>query len=66
MALSQATVLIVDDEELNREGLARRLQRQDYEVALAKNGREAIELLALRGNRTYSKLGQNVLQLLIN
>jgi len=32
MAAPQATILIVDDEELNRDGLARRLQRHDYEV----------------------------------
>jgi sigma-B regulation protein RsbU (phosphoserine phosphatase) len=45
MAVPQATILIVDDEELNRDGLARRLQRHDYEVAVAKSGEEAIELL---------------------
>src|SRR4051812_35237460 len=43
-----ATLLIVDDEELNREGLARRLQRHDYEVVAASSGREAIELLGGR------------------
>jgi sigma-B regulation protein RsbU (phosphoserine phosphatase) len=48
MATPLATVLIVDDEELNRDGLARRLQRQDYEVATARNGREAIEILGGR------------------
>src|SRR5262245_55730801 len=48
MAAPQATVLIVDDEELNREGLARRLQRHDYEVVTARSGREAIELLGGR------------------
>jgi sigma-B regulation protein RsbU (phosphoserine phosphatase) len=48
MAAPQATILIVDDEELNREGLARRLQRHDYEVAVARNGREAIEILGGR------------------
>jgi len=48
MAGPQASVLIVDDEELNREGLARRLQRQDYAVAVAGSGREAIELLGGR------------------
>lgn len=41
-------VLIVDDEELNRDALARRLQRHDYEVVAAKSGREAIELLCGR------------------
>jgi sigma-B regulation protein RsbU (phosphoserine phosphatase) len=48
MAAPQATLLIVDDEELNREGLARHLQRHDYQVAVAKSGREAIELLGGR------------------
>src|SRR5262245_1645768 len=45
MATPQATLLIVDDEELNRDGLTRRLQRHDYEVVAAKSGSEAIELL---------------------
>jgi sigma-B regulation protein RsbU (phosphoserine phosphatase) len=48
MATPQATLLIVDDEELNRDGLARRLQRHDYEVVAAKSGREAIDLLGDR------------------
>src|SRR5262245_46756588 len=48
MAAPLATVLIVDDEELNRDALARRLERQDYEVATARTGREAIELLGGR------------------
>ena len=48
MAAPQATLLVVDDEELNRDGLARRLQRHDYEVVTAPSGREAIELLGGR------------------
>jgi DNA-binding response OmpR family regulator len=48
MAAPQATVLLVDDEEMNRDGLARRLQRHDYEVVTARSGREAIELLGGR------------------
>jgi sigma-B regulation protein RsbU (phosphoserine phosphatase) len=48
MNAPQAAVLIVDDEELNRDGLARRLQRHDCEVVTAKSGREAIELLGGR------------------
>ena len=48
MTAPQATILIVDDEELNRDGLARRLQRHGYEVAAAKSGREAIELIGGR------------------
>jgi sigma-B regulation protein RsbU (phosphoserine phosphatase) len=43
-----ATLLIVDDDELNRSGLTRRLQRHEYEVFAARNGREAIELLGGR------------------
>jgi serine phosphatase RsbU (regulator of sigma subunit) len=39
------SLLIVDDEELNREGLARRLERYGYAVTCAANGRQAIELL---------------------
>src|SRR5687767_13910575 len=37
MSAPQAKLLIVDDEELNRDGLARRLQRHDYEVAVANS-----------------------------
>jgi len=48
MSTPPATILIVDDEELNRDGLARRLQRHDYEVVTAPGGREAIELLGGR------------------
>lgn len=50
MSALQGTILIVDDEELNRDGLSRRLQRHDYDVVSAKSGREAIELL---GNRQF-------------
>ncbi len=39
------TVLVVDDVEANRDLLSRRLERQGYEVAMAENGRMAIELL---------------------
>jgi sigma-B regulation protein RsbU (phosphoserine phosphatase) len=46
--MTQAAILVVDDEELNRDGLARRLQRHDYEVVTAPGGREAIELLGGR------------------
>src|SRR5438874_1321017 len=48
MNTEPASLLIVDDEELNREGLGRRLRRDGYAVALAKSGREAIELLGER------------------
>src|SRR6266567_4042982 len=48
MNTEPASLLIVDDEELNREGLGRRLRRHGYETAVAKSGREAIELLGER------------------
>jgi sigma-B regulation protein RsbU (phosphoserine phosphatase) len=48
MNAEPSSLLIVDDEELNREGLARPLQRHGYAVSLAKSGREAIELLGER------------------
>jgi sigma-B regulation protein RsbU (phosphoserine phosphatase) len=48
MSGPQATILIVDDEELNRDALARRLERHHYDVAVAESGRQAIELLGAR------------------
>jgi len=42
------TLLVVDDEPLNREMLMRRLDRLGYAVAGAENGRAALELLAGR------------------
>src|SRR5436305_429273 len=45
MSTEAPSLLVVDDEELNREGLARHLRRHGYAVTLAKNGREAIGLL---------------------
>jgi CheY-like chemotaxis protein len=36
MAANPEALLIVDDEELNREGLSRRLQREGYAVTAAK------------------------------
>ena len=41
------TVLLVDDEPLNRELLSRRLQNEGYSVATACNGQEAIKRLAV-------------------
>jgi sigma-B regulation protein RsbU (phosphoserine phosphatase) len=48
MSGETSSLLIVDDEELNREGLARLLQRHGYQVTAAKSGREAIDLLGDR------------------
>ena len=36
-------ILVVDDDEMNRDMLSRRLLRKGYEVVLAVNGLEAIE-----------------------
>jgi sigma-B regulation protein RsbU (phosphoserine phosphatase) len=43
-----SSILLVDDDELNREGLARRLRQHGYEVIVARSGRAAIELLGDR------------------
>src|SRR5262249_6830918 len=45
MNAETSSILIVDDEELNSEGLARRLQGRNFAVAVAKSGQKAIELL---------------------
>ena len=42
---NQATILVVDDNEMNRDLLSRRLQRQGYGVATAENGREALKAI---------------------
>ena len=47
MAL-RARLLLVDDDELNRDLLGRRLLRSGYEVEAAANGREALEVLSTR------------------
>jgi DNA-binding response OmpR family regulator len=39
------TILVVDDNDMNREVLARRLERQGHIVALAASGQEALDLL---------------------
>jgi sigma-B regulation protein RsbU (phosphoserine phosphatase) len=43
-----SSILLVDDDELNSEGLARRLRKHGYEVTVARSGRAAIELLGDR------------------
>jgi signal transduction histidine kinase len=42
------SLLIVDDDDFSREGLARHLRRHGYEVSGAGGGREALELLGGR------------------
>ena len=44
MTVSQGTLLVVDDDAMNRDMLSRRLARQGYTVAEAV---KAIELLSL-------------------
>jgi adenylate cyclase len=42
------SVLVVDDNEFNRDMLSRRLERQGHKVLQAENGRKALELLERR------------------
>src|SRR5262245_15963281 len=41
-----STLLVVDDNEMNRDMLGRRLQRKGYQVRVASSGQEALDLLA--------------------
>lgn len=41
------TVLVVDDNDMNRDVLSRRLQREGYEVSTVENGKKALEILAI-------------------
>jgi two-component system cell cycle response regulator DivK len=43
-----ATILLVEDNDLNREMLSRRLARRGYEVLLAVDGHEGVELARQR------------------
>lgn len=43
---STATLLVVDDDEANRDMLSRRLERLGYQVAVAQDGREALAMVA--------------------
>ena len=38
-------LLVVDDNEMNRDMLSRRLERQGHRVAIAENGRQALEMI---------------------
>ncbi len=40
------TILVVDDTDMNRDVLSRRLQRDGHEVVTAGNGREALQLIS--------------------
>ena len=39
-------ILLVEDNELNRDMLSRRLERKGYEIAMAVNGQQAVEMAA--------------------
>ncbi len=45
MASQQYSLLVVDDNEMNRDMLSRRLERQGYRVTVAVDGRQALEFL---------------------
>ncbi len=45
--VERGAILVVDDDEGNREMLARRLRRQGYRVEVAAGGRQALETLGL-------------------
>jgi serine/threonine protein kinase len=42
----QHTLLVVDDSEMNRDMLRRRLERKGYRIITAENGEQALELVA--------------------
>ena len=45
MAGAQYSLLVVDDNEMNRDMLSRRLRRQGYRVEVAEDGRQALDML---------------------
>ena len=45
MGIANFQVLIVDDSEINRDMLARRLRRKDFDLSMAVNGREALSMI---------------------
>ncbi len=49
MTVIPASVLVVDDNEMNRDMLMRRLARDGYRVDIAENGRRALEKVAVGG-----------------
>jgi adenylate cyclase len=46
MDTAQGSLLVVDDNEMNRDLLSRRLARRGYSVAVAEDGRQALTMLA--------------------
>ena len=47
MAYSNASILVVDDEEPSRDILSRRLVKEGYTVTVADGGKEALDMLRL-------------------
>lgn len=45
MSEQDALILVVDDNEMNRDMLSRRLKRQDYEVIVAEDGEQALSMV---------------------
>jgi len=45
-----ASILVVDDDEMNRDMLSRRLERKGFTVTLARDGAEALDLI---GGRSF-------------
>ena len=45
MAVPQYSLLVVDENEMNRDLLSRRLERQGYRVTVAVDGRQALEIM---------------------
>jgi CheY-like chemotaxis protein len=43
---TMATILVVEDNEENRDMISRRLQRRGYRVVHAADGQEAVEMAA--------------------
>lgn len=43
--MTPGRILVVDDNEMNRDMLSRRLERQGYVVSIAENGLRALELM---------------------
>jgi adenylate cyclase len=48
MNAAQGSLLVVDDNEMNRDMLSRRLERQGYAVAVAADGGQALEMIGAR------------------
>ena len=43
-------ILVVDDNEMNRDLLSRRLRQQGHTVSVAVNGRQALEKMAAKSS----------------